>query len=144
VSWRVIVTPVRPWSVYQAAGFVFPFGTPPATSGKEGNCVVEVTGGPPGSVGYSCGSWEPAGLAGRFLLSGCDSGTIVICYAGLERRADHFVVVRAFGAELPVRSVPFLGVSFAAFAMPKGEQVGVLTAYDVHGRPVASTTDMSG
>lgn len=140
VGWRVIVTPVRPWSAYEAAGFVFPLGTPQGASGREGNCVIEVTGRAPGSVGYSCQPWEPAGPAGRFVLTGCDSGIIVICYAGLERRVGHFVVVQAFGAEFPVRSVPFLGVSFAAFAMPKGERVGVMTAYDVRGRPVASTT----
>jgi hypothetical protein len=137
VSWRVIVTPVRPWSVYEAAGFVFRLGTP---VGKGGICIVEVASRLFGSVAYGCQSWEPAGLAGQFLLAGCGSGPIVLCYAGLERRVDHFVVVPAFGAELPVHSVPFLGVSFAAFAMPKGEQVGVMTAYDVRGRPVASTT----
>jgi hypothetical protein len=90
VRWKVIVTPVRPWSVYEAAGFVFPVGTPLGTSGREGNCVVEATGRPPGSVGYSCQPWEPAGLAGQFVLQGCDSGTIVICYAGLERRGRPF------------------------------------------------------
>jgi hypothetical protein len=134
VSWRIVVTPPRPWSAYYAAGFTFPVSMP----GRGGNCIVEADSS--SSVSYNCGSWEPAGLAGQFLTTGCSDGTIVICYAGLEKRADHFVVVQAYGSELTVRSVPFLGVSFTAFAMPKGERVGVMTAYDARGRSVASTT----
>jgi hypothetical protein len=133
VNWRIVVTPPRPWSEYEAAGFSFPLG-----SGKGGNCVIEVYGGSPG---YGCGPWQTAGLAGKFVRAGWNAGKIAVGYAGLDARAAYFVVVPAYGAELRVHAIRYLGLSFAAFAFRgSAGKPAAITAYDAHGRPVASTT----
>jgi hypothetical protein len=80
-------------------------------------------------------------VPGKFLTSACDDfGTVFICYAGMQGQADHFVMAPPGGGEFTVRSVPFRGDSFVAFAVPAGEQTGVLTAYDHRGRSMDSTS----
>jgi hypothetical protein len=133
VNWRIVVTPPRPWSVYEAAGFRLPLG-----SGKGGNCIIEVYSGSPE---FGCGEWQTAGLAGKFVTGIWGAGAIGVGCTGLDARAAYFVVVPANGPEVRVHSTRYLGVSFAAFALPgSAGKPAVITAYDAHGRPVASTT----
>lgn len=137
VSWRAVVTPPRPWSAYAAAGFELPGNM----QGPEGSCFVDVATTANGSVQYACEAWDYAGAPGKFLTWSCDDfGTLYICDAGLQGQADHFVVAPPGGGEFTVRSVPFRGDSFVAFAVPAGEQVLVVTAYDSRGRSMDSTS----
>jgi hypothetical protein len=53
-SWRVVVTPPRPWSAYTAAGFELPPGM--NMQGPEGSCIVDVAGTVNGSMQYGCGT----------------------------------------------------------------------------------------
>jgi hypothetical protein len=135
VSWRIVVTPPRPWSAYRAAGF----SGPAPIQGKNVSCIIEVDSSSRGAS-YGCQQWNIAHLAGKFVTSGCGSGPIVVCYCSVDARASRFVVVQAYGPELTARPTYFLGTSFTAFAMPAGEAVGLISAYDDHGRLVASTT----
>jgi hypothetical protein len=137
VSWRAVVTPPRSWSAYAAAGFQLPGDM----QGPEGSCFVEVASTANGSVEYGCETWDYVDVPGKFLTSACDDfGTVYICYAGMQGQADHFVMAPPGGGEFTVRSVPFRGDSFVAFAVPAGEQAGVLTAYDHRGRSMDSTS----
>lgn len=135
VSWRIVVTPARPWNAYHAAGFSGPGPIP----SNNVSCILEADS-VSHAASYSCQPWNIAHLAGKFVTSGCGSGPIVVCYYSLDARASRFVVVQANGPELTARPTYFLGTSFTAFALPAGETVGVISAYDSHGRLLASTT----
>jgi hypothetical protein len=76
-----------------------------------------------GSVEYPCETSDYASVPGKFLTGTCDDhGTVYICYAWLQGLADHFVVAPPGGGEFTVRSVPFRGASFVAFAIPAGNR----------------------
>ena len=136
VSWRVVVTPPRPWSAYQAAGFSLPANM----SGREGSCTVEVVSRPRGYFSDSCGQWNPLGPVqnGHFLGGACDRQVILVCDVSLERHADYFIVVLSDGSKLRLSSVRFRGRFFTAFAVPARRPARSLAAYDSRGRQLAN------
>lgn len=136
VSWRIVVTPPRPWSVYYAAGFGPELQG--GVTGKTGNCIIDVYAGSPG---YACGEWQVAGLAGKFVRTGWGAGRIIYAYGCLDAQAAYFDVVPADGPEVKVAAVRYSGLSFVAFALPASSgEPAVMTAYAANGRPVATTT----
>jgi hypothetical protein len=135
-SWRVVVTPPRPWRAYYSAGFGPELQG--GVTGKTGSCVFVVSGGSPV---LSCASWQLAGLAGKFVSAEWDGGRISVGYGCLDARATYFDVVPADGPEVKVAAVHYLGMSCATFALPASAgKPAVMAAYGAHGRTVATTT----
>jgi hypothetical protein len=141
-----VVTPPEPWDKLKAAGLdqkVAGFDPFAVMAGDLGYCVIEVFSVPRYSFSVACGTWQQPGVVPAHTIDGgCSNGDFVLCYASTAAHTDHFVVLPKDEGERTFRAVPSRGFSYTAFTLPAGQTPILITAYDAHGRQIASTTSL--